>query len=200
MEEIMKAFTVPLVLLLVLFLPQTALTQENLLKNGNFEKFTGDVPDSWDVNNIPGTLTVVSAAKTSYSGLKAAKIEVKDFFGSVITGYVCQKNLETNGKDLQISGFFGLQSVGKDLGVMIFCFQNATGSTIGSQEEYLEDTKGKFVQFTKEIKAPPGAAFVHFRLTILPDKASEKAHPGTYLMCDELKLAAITIKEKPLIQ
>jgi hypothetical protein len=200
MEEIMKTFTVLLVLLLVLFLPQIVLTQENLLKNGNFEKFTGDIPDSWDANNIPGTLTVVSAAKTSYSGMKSVKIEVKDFFGSVITGYVCQKNLETGGKDLQISGFFAIQSVGKDLGVMVFCFQNATGSTIGSQEEYLDDTKGKFVQFTKEIKAPPGAAFVHFRLTILPDKGSEKAHPGSFLMCDELKLAAVVVKEKPLVQ
>lgn len=196
----MKTLTVLFALLLVLLLPQTVLAQESLLKNGNFEKFTGDVPEGWDVNNIPGTLTVVSAAKTSYSGMKAVKLEVKDFYGSVITGYICQKNVETSGRDLQISGFFALQSVGKDQGVMIFCFQNAGGSTIGSVEEYIDDSKGKFVRFSKEIKAPPGAAVVHFRVTILPDKGNEKVHPGTTLICDELKLAAVTIKEKPLIQ
>lgn len=190
-------------ILLVTFFCQSSVAQkpsENLLKNGNFEKFTGDNPDGWDANNIPGTLTVVSASKISNSGMRAVKIEVKDFFGSVITGYVCQKNIETAGKDLQISGSYALQSFGKDEGVMIFGFQNATGSTIGSFEEYLADTKGKFTQFTKEIKAPAGAAMLHLRITILPDKTSEKAHTGSFLMCDDLKLTTVEAKEKPLIQ
>ena len=187
----MKTLTALLVLLLVLFLPQTLLAQkgsENLLKNGDFEKFTGDNPDNWDANNIPGTLTVVSAWRTGTAGLRAVKIEVKDFFGSVI------------GRDLQLTGSFAVQSVGKDQGVMVFCFQNAAGSTIGSQEEYLDDTKGKFVQFSKEIKAPAGSAVLQFRLTMLPNKGSEKAHPGSFLLCDDLKLTGIAIKEKPLVQ
>jgi hypothetical protein len=132
--------------------------------------------------------------------MRAAKVEVKDFFGSVIAGYVCQKNIETGGKDIQITAFFALQTFGKDQGVMVVCFQNATGSTLGSDEEYLDDTKGKFVQFKKEIKAPAGASMLQLRLTILPDKGSEKAHPGSFLLCDDLKLTAIAIKEKPLIQ
>jgi hypothetical protein len=90
--------------------------------------------------------------------------------------------------------FFALQSFGKDQGVIVICFQNSTGSTLGSHEEYLDDTKGKFVQFTKEIKAPAGTAMLQLRLTILPDKGSEKAHPGTFLLCDDLKLTAIVIK------
>jgi hypothetical protein len=118
----------------------------------------------------------------------------------VIAGYVCQKNIETGGKDIQINGSFSLQSIGQDQGVMVLCFQNAGGSTLGSEEEYLNDTKGKFVQFTKEIKAPAGSAFLQLRLTILPDKGSAKAHPGSYLLCDDLKLTTIAIKEKPLIQ
>jgi hypothetical protein len=199
----MKTLTALLVLLLVLFLPQPLLAQkgsENLLKNGDFEKFTGDNPDNWDANNIPGTLTVVSAWRTGTAGLRAVKIEVKDFFGSVITGYACQKNVETGGRDLQLTGSFAVQSVGKDQGVLVFCFQNAAGSTIGSQEEYLDDTKGKFVQFSKEIKAPAGSAVLQFRLTMLPSKGSEKAHPGSFLLCDDLKLTGIAIKEKPLVQ
>jgi len=199
----MKTLTCLCILLIVLFLPQSMIAQkesENLLKNGNFEKFTGDNPDSWDANNIPGTLTVVSASRISNSGMRAVKMEVKDFFGSVIAGYVCQKNIETAGKDLHINAFFALESFGKDQGVVVFSFQNSSGSTIGSQEEYLDGTKGKFVQFTKEIKAPAGAAMLQLRLTILPDKGSEKAHPGTFLLCDDLKLTAISIKEKPLVQ
>ena len=192
-----------ILLIVVFFLPQKMIAQkgsENLLKNGNFEKFTGDNPDNWDANNIPGTLTVVSASKFSNSGMRAVKIEVKDFFGSVIAGYVCQKNIETAGRDLQINGFFAIQSIGKDQGVMVLCFQNSAGSTLGSQEEYLDDTKGKFVQFTKEVKAPAGAAMLQLRLTILPDKGNEKSHPGSFLLCDDLKLTAIATKEKPLVQ
>ena len=199
----MKTVMYLFILLMVLFLPQTAVAQkesETLLKNGNFEKFTGDNPDNWDANNIPGTLTIVSASKVANSGMRAVRIEVKDFFGSVIAGYVCQKNVETAGKDIQINGAFALQSVGKDQGVMVLCFQNATGSTLGSHEEYLDDTKGKFVQFAKEIKAPPGSAMLQLRLTILPNKGNEKVHPGSYFLCDDLKLTAIAAKEKPLIQ
>ena len=199
----MKTLTNLCILLFVLFLPQTMIAQkesENLLKNGNFEKFTGDNPESWDANNIPGTLTVVSASKISNSGMRAVKIEVKDFFGSVIAGYVSQKNIETAGKDVQFKGSCAVQSFGKDQGVIVLCFQNAAGSTLGSHEEYFDDSKGKFVQFTKEIKAPAGSAMLQVRITILPDKGNEKAHPGSYLLCDDLKLSAIEIKEKPLIQ
>jgi hypothetical protein len=198
----MKTLTNLCILLFVLFLHQTVIAQkesENLLKNGGFEKFTGDNPDNWDANNIPGTLTVVSASKISNSGMRAVKIEVKDFFGSVIAGYVCQKNIETSGKDVQIRGSYALQSFGKDQGVVVLCFQNASGSTVGSHEEYLDDSKGKFVHFTKEIKAPAGTAILQMRITILPDKGNEKAHPGSYLLCDDLKLTSIEIKEKPLI-
>jgi hypothetical protein len=199
----MKALTNLCILLFVLFLPQTTIAQkgsENLLKNGNFEKFTGDNPDNWDANNIPGTLTVVSASRISNSGMRAVKIEVKDFFGSVISGYVCQKDIETAGKDLLIKGFYALQSFGKDQGVIVLSFQNSAGSTVGSDEEYLDDSKGKFVPFTKEIRAPAGAAMLQVRITILPDKGSEKAHPGSYLLCDDMKLSTIAIKEKPLVQ
>ena len=199
----MKTLTNLCILLVVLFLPQATRAQkesENLLKNGNFEKFTGDNPDNWDANNIPGTLTVVSASRISNSGMRAVKIEVKDFFGSIISGYVSQKNVETAGKDLKIRGFYALQSFGKDQGVVVLCFQNAAGSTVGSDEEYLDDSKGKFVAFTKEIKAPAGASMLQVRITILPDKGSEKAHPGSCLLCDDLKLTTIEIKEKPLIQ
>ncbi|MCX6142173.1 MAG: hypothetical protein NTZ35_03040 [Ignavibacteriales bacterium] len=64
----------------------------------------------------------------------------------------------------------------------------------------MDDSKGKFVPFTKEIKAPAGASLLQVRITILPDKANEKAHPGSYLLCDDLKLTTIEIKEKPLVQ
>jgi hypothetical protein len=199
----MKTLSGVCVLLAVLLFLQSVAAQkstQNLVSNGDFEKFTGDVPDQWDVNNIPGTLTVVSPAKTGASGGRAVRIEVKDFYGSIIAGYTCQKNIETRGKDLKLTGHFAVQAAGKDQGVIILCFQNASGSTIGTAEEYIDDTKGKFIDFAKEIKAPAGAAAVHLRLTILPSQGNEKAHAGSWLMCDDVGLAAIAIQEKPVVQ
>ena len=205
-EEIMKATTVLVTLLLVLCLPLCVYAQKesaNLIKNGDFEKFTGDNPDGWDTSNIPGTLTVVSASKIAKSGAHAVKCEVKDFYGSMIAGFVCQKNIPNAGKDLRLSGSFMVHSVGKDQGVVVICFQNAGGSTIGTVEEYFDDTNSKWTEFSREYKSPAGSALVHVRLTMLPTKDSEKVHPGSYVLCDDLKLATFTPAapaEKPLIQ
>jgi hypothetical protein len=193
-------------LLLVLCLPLGVYAQKesaNLIKNGDFEKFTGDNPDGWETSNIPGTLTVVSASKQTKSGIHAVKCEVKDFYGSIVAGFVCQKNIPSAGKDLRLSGNLLMHSIGKDQAVIVLCFQNAGGSTIGTVEEYIDDTNSKWAGFTKEYKSPAGSAVVHVRLTVLPGKENEKAHAGSYLICDDLKLAAfvpVAPAEKPLIQ
>lgn len=190
-------------LVLLLASPWCAFAQkesENLIKNGDFEKFTGDNPDSWDTSNIPGTLTVVSPSKQAHSGARAIKCEVKDFGGSIVAGYACQKNIPTGGKELRVTGVFLARSVEGDQGVIILCFQNSGGSTVGTVEEYIEDTKSKFVDFSKDIKPPAATASVHIRLTVLPSKDKERAHVGSYLICDDLKLTAVAPKEKPLVQ
>lgn len=173
---------------------------ENLLKNGDFEKFTGDAPDGWDNSNIPGTLTVVSASKTSHSGSRAVKCEVKEFFGSLVAGYVCQKNVQTGGRDLHFSGSFLVRSVEGDQAVLVVCFLNSTGSTVGTFEDAFDDTKSKFVDYEKDIKPPPATTVVHVRLTVLPGKGSEKMHPGSYVVADDLKLVGVVPPEKPLVQ
>lgn len=199
----MKTLTILGLFLLIVCLPMSTFSQKesgNLIKNGDFEKFTGDDPDNWETSNIPGTLTVVSPSKVCKSGTRAVKCEVKDFFGSIIAGFVCQKNIETGGKDLRISGSFLVHSIDKDQAVLVLSFQNAGGSTVGSVEEYFDDSASKWLDYTKEIKPPAGAAAVHVRLTLLPGKDAEKAHPGSYVICDDLKMVAFTAVEKPLIQ
>jgi hypothetical protein len=189
--------------LLLLVSAQCAFAQkepENLIKNGDFEKFTGDNPDFWDHSNIPGTLTVVSPSKLCHSGARAAKCEVKDFGGSMVAGYACQKNIATGGKDLRLSGYFLVRSIEKDEAVVILCFVNSGGSTVGTMEEYVEDTKSKFVEHSKEIKPPAGTESVHIRITILPSKGMERSHVGSYVICDDLKLTTIAPKATPLVQ
>ena len=192
-----------LALALLLTSPWCAFAQkepENLIKNGDFEKFTGENPDFWDTSNIPGTLTVVSPTKQSHSGAKAVKCEVKEFGGSIVAGYTCQKNIPTGGRELRISGSFFVRSVEKDQAVVILCFQNSSGSTVGTVEEYLEDTKSKFLDLSKVIKPPAAAASVHVRMTLLPSKGNEKAHVGSFMVCDDLKLTHLAPKETPLVQ
>lgn len=175
-------------------------TEDNLLRNGDFEKFAGDNPDSWETPNIPGTLTVVSPSKNPHAGARAVKCEVKEFGGALLAGYVCQKNIQTGGKDLQVSGAFLVRSVEKDRGVILLSFINSGGSTVGTTEEYIEETKSKYVEVSKEIKPPAGTAAVNMRVTIFPAADSEKAHVGSYIVCDDLKLVAMAAKEKPPVQ
>ena len=202
----MKTFTLPVTILLILCLPITLFAQKdspNLIKNWDFERFTGDNPDGWDTSNIPGTLTVVSAAKISKSGAHAVKCEVKDFYGSLIAGYVCQKNLPLQGKDIRLTASLQVHAVGKDHAVIVLCFQNTSGSTIGTVEEYIEDTNSKWTDISKEFKLPVGSAMAQLRLTLLSAGENEKVHAGSYLVCDDLKLATFTVlapAEKPLIQ
>lgn len=202
----MKTTTVLVTLLLVLCLPLCAYGQKesaNLIKNGDFERFTGDNPDGWETSNIPGTLIVVSASKLARSGAHAVKCEVKDFYGSMIAGFVCQKNIPNAGRDLRLSANFMVHAIGKDQAVIVICFQNAGGSTIGTFEEYIDDTNSKWAGFSREYKSPAGSAIVHVRLTVLPGKDNEKVHAGSYLLCDNLNLAAFTPEapaEKPLVQ
>jgi len=72
----------------------------NLIKNGDFEKFTGDEPVDWETSNIPGSLTVVSPDRLSHGGTKGVRCDVKDFFGTKIAGYVYQKNIRLTGRNL----------------------------------------------------------------------------------------------------
>ena len=199
----MKALTLSVMILFSLCVPLCLCAQQqspNLVKNGDFEKFTGDNPDNWETSNIPGTLTVVSATKTCFSGQHAVKCEVKDFFGSCIAGYVCQKNIPIGGRDVRLTCHYLLHSVGEDQGVIVLAFLNENGSTIGSDEEYLDETNSKFLAFAKEIKAPSGAASLNVRVTILAAKSTDKIHQGSHIICDDLKLIAIAPKEKQLLQ
>jgi hypothetical protein len=202
----MKSTIMFAMLLLLLGLPNSAFSQKelaNLVRNGDFEKFTGENPDGWETSNIPGTLTVVSASKIYKSGAHAVKCEVKDFYGSLISGFICQKNIPIGGKDVRLSASFMVHSVGKDEAVLVLCYQNAAGSTIGTVEEYIEDTNSKWSEFSREFKSPAGSALVHVRLTLLPGKDVDKAHPGSYVICDDMKLAAIAPVapvDKPLVQ
>ena len=178
----------------------TAQTQStNFVKNGDFEKFTGDNPVGWESSNVPGMLTVVSPQPMGRGGSRAVKCEVKDFYGSKIAGFVCQKNIEVTGKDLLLSGYYATRSVGKDAAVVIICFLNATGSTIGTVEEYFRENKTELTRFEKEINTPAETRMVHVRLTILAEPQAETLHPGSYAIFDDIKLVTAPPKPKAVV-
>lgn len=182
-------------------LPVAAQTQSaNMVKNGDFEKFTGDTPVGWETSNIPGTLTVVSSSPLAHGGTKGMKCEVKDFYGSKIAGFAYQKNIELLGKELQLSGYYLFHSVGKDAAVVILCFQNAAGSTVGTDEQYFREEKREFTRFTKEIKAPDAASTVQVRLTILDDAEGGTLDLGSYVVFDDIKLVALPPKPKAVVR
>jgi len=193
-----------IVIALILFVVPVVVTaqtqQRNLVKNGEFENFSGDTPVSWETSNIPGTLTVVSSTPLGYRGTRAVKCEVKEFYGTKIAGFICQKDILLTGRDLQLSLRYLFHSVGKDAAVVIVCFLNAAGSTIGTVDEYFREDKSEFEPFVKDITAPDAASRCHVRLTILSDPESDTLHPGSYAVFDDVKLVVLPPKAQPAVQ
>jgi hypothetical protein len=172
----------------------------NLVKNGDFENFKGDDPVDWETSNVPGSLTVVSADRLAHGGRKGVRCDVKDFYGTKIAGYVCQKNISLTGRNLQLSGYCVMNSVGKDAGVVIVCFVSAGGATLGTVEEYFRASTKDFVRFTRDLEVPAEATTCQVRLTILSDPEGEGLHAGSYAVFDDVKLVVVPPKPKPVVQ
>jgi hypothetical protein len=171
-----------------LLLPGRTLGQHNLLKNGDFESFTGGEPNRWNSNNIPKALTVVSPSTKCHGGKNAVKCEVKDFYGSKFAGMIMQKNIEISGDALQLSGYYVLGSVGKDVGFISIELQNAEGSTVKLCQENLLNPAPEFTRFLVTGNIPNSAVRLDIKLTLLPGKGSETLHEGSYILFDDLDL------------
>ncbi len=168
----------------------------NLLKNGNFEKFTGSEPDAWSTTNIPKLLTVVSPSGKSRSGNFAVKCEVKDFHGSKMAGMIRQKEIDVSGETLRLSGYFLLNSVGKDVGYIALDFQNDEGSTIGMTEHQLTAVKTDFVPFSFDAKVPASSVHLEVKCTLLATTESGNLHEGSSLLLDDLELVGLAAEQK----
>jgi hypothetical protein len=184
---IAQIVTIPVLLLLGM-----TLSQGNLLKNGDFENFAGSEPNGWSSNNIPKTLTVVSPSTKCHSGKLAVKCEVKDFYGSKFAGMIMQKSVEISGTALQLSGFYILNSVGKDVGFISLELQNAEGNTVKICQENLVNPTVGFTRFTVSGNIPSGAIRLDIKLTLLPGQESEKCHEGSYIIFDNLELVPVS--------
>jgi hypothetical protein len=178
--------TIPLLLLLAM-----TLSKQNLLKNGDFESFTGSEPDGWSSNNIPKLLTVVSPSTKCHSGKYAVKCEVKDFYGSNFAGMIEQKNVKISGAALQLTGYYVLRSVGKDVGFISLELLNAEGNTVKICQENLANAMDGFTRFTVTGNIPGEAVRLDIKLSLLPGKESEKHHEGSYVIFDDLELVAV---------
>jgi hypothetical protein len=160
----------------------------NILKNGDFEKFSGDTPAGWESTNIPNMLTVVSRSGTSRSGKYSVKCEVKDFYGTKMGGMLCLKDLRVQGTLLTVKGYYSLRSVGKDVGFLSVSFKNDQGSALGSVEEFLSKSSREFVPITKTGPIPDDATALDVHLTLLAGSDSGTLHEGTYVLFDDMEI------------
>ena len=191
MKPIIIAWIVIIPLLLLLGMTSS---QKNLLKNGNFESFTGSEPNGWSSSNIPKILTVVSPSTKCHSGKYAVMFEVKDFYGSKFAGMITQKNVEISGTALQLSGYYVLNSIGKDVGFISLELQNDEGSTVNVCQENLVNPTVGFTRFTVTGNIPRGAIRLEIKLTLLPGQGSGKCHEGSYILFDDLELVPVSVE------
>ena len=175
----------------LLLLGGVRLNGQNLLKNGNFENFTGNEPKYWTTTNIPKVLAVVSPATNCRSGKYAVKCEVKDFHGSKMPGMITQTAVELTGKSLELSGYYVLSSVGKDAGFISLELQDADGNTVKICQENLTNPAVQFTRFSMTGDIPSRAVRLDIKLTLLPGKGSDNLHEGSYILLDDLNLVPV---------
>jgi hypothetical protein len=162
---------------------------KNLLRNGDFEKFTGDDPDGWTTTNIPKTLTVVSAVPGQH-GKYAVKCEVKLFYGTPIAGMIIQKNIPVSGPSAALTGSYIMTSVGGDAGYVTIEMRNAEGSSVRVCHENLPATGGAWKTFTLSGSIPSEVVGAEMRLTILAGKDDGSVHEGSTITFDDLVFVA----------
>jgi hypothetical protein len=168
----------------------------NIIRNGDFEKWTGSQPSGWETTNIPNMLTAVSPSTRSHGGKFAVRCEIKDFYGTKMAGMLCLKGVNITGASLHVSGYYLLHSVGADIGFLSIAFMNANGSSIGSVEEFLTNATGEFVQLTREMRLPEGTAKMDLHLTVLAGKGSRGVHEGSYVLFDDVECILPSDKEE----
>jgi hypothetical protein len=162
---------------------------KNLVKNGEFERFAGDDPAGWETTSIPKVCVVVSASTTAHGGKTAARLEVKECFGSMFPGMITQKNIPiTGGSTYTMRMAYVVKSVGGDVGYVSMEFENAEGSTVRVCEERLHDTGGAFKTFTSPFQAPDAAVTGELKVAMLTGKDGGSLHVGTHVIVDDIVL------------
>lgn len=167
----------------------------SIMKNGDFERWTGNEPAGWETTNIPNMLTAVSSSTRSHGGKFAVRCEVKDFYGTRMAGMLCFKGVNITGAAVIVKGFYLLHSVGADIGFLSIAFMNTNGSSIGSAEEFLTKDTGEYVQFSRASRSPEGTATMDFHLTLLAGKGSRAIHEGSFVLFDDLECVLPTETE-----
>jgi hypothetical protein len=167
---------------------------QNLIKNGNFESFAGNDPKFWTTTSIPKVLDVVTPVTKCHGGKYAVKCEVKDFHGSKMPGMITQKDIAVSGTSLELTGYYVLNSVGKDVGFISIELQDNEGNTIKICQENLTGPAPEFTKFKMAGDVPPRAVTLDLKMTLLPGKGSDNLHEGSYILFDDVEL--VPVKEE----
>jgi hypothetical protein len=175
-------------LLLPLMLGMT-MGGKNLLRNGDFEKFTGEDPEGWTTTNIPKTLIIVSAVP-GHHGKLAVKCDVKPFYGTQIAGMIIQKNIPMTGPSAALTGSYTMSSNGGDVGYVTMEMRNAEGSSVRVCHENLPTTGGAWKTFDLSGSVPTEVVSAELRLTIISGKDDGSVHEGSTITFDDLALTA----------
>ncbi len=168
---------------------------QNLIRNGDFEKFAGDDPAGWETTNIPKFCTVVTPSPIVHSGKQAVKLEVKDCAGTKFPGMITQKNIPIKGKSFRMQFWYQLRSVGNDVGYISMDFKNAEGSTVRMCEERLTGSKTEFTQFSAIFPAPEGATHADLKVALLATSRDGTLHEGSFVLIDDISLVVAEVEK-----
>ncbi len=185
MKSILVCFLVPITIILF---SAPIVQAQNLLRNPGFEAFTNGEPESWTTSNIPGLLVLVSQSKEAHSGKGGVKLEVKSFYGTKMAGTASQENIPATARQVCLTGFYRLKSVGGDKAFVNLCLINDIGSTICVGNLTLEPIAA-FKEFSLPLSAQEGNTVTKAKVCIaIIAGDNDQIHEGTTAIFDDIVL------------
>jgi hypothetical protein len=185
MKNILVCFLIPITITLF----SASLVQaQNLLRNPGFEIFIKSEPESWTTSNIPGLLVLVSQSIEAHGGKGGVKLEVKSFYGTKMAGTASQENIPATVRQVCLTGFYRLKSVGGDKAFVHLSLINDNGSTICVGNLTLEPATA-FKEFSLPLDAQEGNTVEKAKVCIaIIAGENDQLHEGTTAIFDDLVL------------
>lgn len=174
------------------------------IPNAGFENWTGNYPNGWVTNSVPGIVEPITQSTNAHSGSYAVRGEVLNAFGipfppSVFTGDTTAGlvGFPVSQRYASLTGYYQYQPVGGDVMLVSVAMYTVSGPdtmVVGGGAEFMASTGATYTQFSMPIFYSPGTpapelASIHFYIT--DTSGTGQLHPGSVMLIDDLDFSGV---------
>lgn len=171
------------VLVVVLCLGTISSAQTNFIKNGGFESWTNNLPNSWITDASSATKTTAV-----HGGTYALKLNTYLYFGAFAYPGSISQNIPVTGSTFTLRGWYQLHSDSGDA-VSVTMLAMKAGAYVGAGDKRFTASTSAYTAFAVGMVMDPNTtADTCSLLLTMEDNGSGSAHVGSYALFDDLVL------------